>query len=325
MIMRIKRTILSALMAGAVFVSLPALAETIVLEDEPVQPVPAAKPFDEAKLDLGERLFFDVRLSSNKILSCATCHNPQTGGTIPGVTTSVPGASGKTVPINIPTVLNSGADTSQFWNGRAATLEEQVDGPLLNPDEMGGNWDDALALMAEDETYKAAFDAIYGGAITADNVRDAIAVFERSLTTHNAPFDRYLKGDEAAISEQAKKGYALFKDLGCSSCHMGSNVGGNMFMPLPEEYFTDRGTEIIDQDKGRFTETGDEADMYVFRVAPLRNAKVTPPYLHDGTAATLGEAVEVMAKYQLGIEDMSAEDRDAIVAFIESLHGELAQ
>ncbi|MCB9988132.1 MAG: c-type cytochrome [Rhodospirillales bacterium] len=307
--------------------SAPVAMAQIDLANEPVQPVPAKADLDPAKVKLGERLFFDVRLSSNKILSCATCHNPQTGGTIPGVTTSVPGASGKTVPINIPSVLNSGADTTQFWNGRAATLEDQVNGPLENQDEMGGNWNDVLALMESDEAYKTAFDSVYGGKITADNARDAIATFERSLTTHNAPFDRYLNGDEAAISAQAKRGYEVFKEIGCTTCHTGSNVGGNMFMAMSEDYFKDRGTEIIDQDKGRFTETGDEADMYVFRVPPLRNVAVTAPYLHDGKAETLEQAVEIMAKYQLGLEDgeLSTEDRDAIVAFLKSLHGELAE
>ncbi len=323
-----KRTILTALMAGAVFVAAPAFAE-INLAEEPVQPVPAAAELDDAKVNLGERIFFDVRLSANKILSCGTCHNPQTGGTIPGVTTSVPGASGVTVPINIPTVLNSGADETQFWNGRSPSLEDQAGGPLENPDEMGGNWADVIAMMNGDEAYKAAFAAVYGTeeAISEPNIRDAVATYERSLTTHNAPFDRYLNGEEEAISAQAKRGYEVFKEIGCTTCHNGSNVGGNSFMAMNEQYFTDRGTEIIDQDKGRFTVTGDEADMFVFRVPPLRNVAVTAPYLHDGQAETLEEAVEIMAKYQLGLEegDLSTEDRDAIVAFLKSLHGELAE
>lgn len=323
-----KNTILSAFVLGAslvMFAQFTPACAAFDLEEEPIQPVPAPAKLDKGKVDLGERIFFDVRLSSHKTLSCASCHNPQTGGTIPGVTTSIPGADGQTVPLNIPTVLNSGADETQFWDGRSPDLEDQAGGPLENPHEMGGNWPDVIAMMKQDEAYKDAFDSVYGGKINEANIRDAIATYERFLTTHDAPFDRYLMGDEKAVSEQVKHGYEVFKEIGCASCHTGPNAGGNMFMALSEDYFTDRGTELVDQDLGRMAVTNDEADKHVFRVPPLRNVAVTAPYLHDGQAETLEEAVETMAKYQLGMEEgeLSKEDRDAIVAFLKSLHGEL--
>lgn len=321
-----ERRFLSVLLAGTIMLSGASVRAEINLAEEPVQPVPAAPVLDRDKVKLGERVFFDVRLSANKVLSCATCHNPQTGGTIPGVTTSVPGASGVTVSINIPTVLNSGANETQFWNGRSPDLEDQVGGPLENPDEMGAKWADVLTMMASDEAYQTAFDAVYGG-ITEEAVRDAVATYERSLTTHDAPFDRYLQGDETAVSDQVKRGYEVFKEIGCTTCHTGSNVGGTMFMAMSEDYFADRGTEILETDLGRMAVTHDEADKHVFRVPPLRNVAVTPPYLHDGQAETLEEAVEIMAKYQLGMAEgeLSPADRDAIVAFLKSLNGKLAE
>lgn len=322
------RKIMLFLLGGVfLFSSLPVLAQEQAAEEEPVQPVPhvADLNLDQQKVDLGRLLFHDARLSKDGTLSCASCHNPKTGGTIEGVITSVSGASGKTVPINIPSVLNSGLDTLQFWNGRADTLEAQADGPLENPDEMGANWPDVLAYLNGDPVYKPLFAKIYGGAAERPHVEQAMAEYERSLLTPDGPFDRYLNGDEAAVSAQVKQGYAKFKEFGCAACHAGPNLGGSTFMTMNEQYFTDRGTPVIDQDLGRFTVTEDEADKFMFRVPPLRNVAVTGPYLHDGQAKTLEEAVEIMARYQLGMEEgeLKAEDRDAIVAFLMSLNGEV--
>ena len=284
----------------------------------PLPPAPAN--IDARKVRLGEEMFHDPRLSADDTISCASCHDLNAGG-VDGLEKAV-GIGGMKGGINTPTVFNSAYNFKQFWDGRAESLEEQATGPVHNPVEMGSNWPEVVAKLKEDERIRELFEEIYEDGITGDNIVDTIATFERTLVTIDAPFDRYLQGDQGAISEQAAKGYELFMSYGCSSCHQGVNVGGNMYqtMGVLADYFNDRGN-VQDSDMGRYQVTGRDEDRHVFKVPSLRVVKFTAPYFHDGSAKTLEDAVKYMAKYQLGREIPDA-DVKAIIAFLESLAGE---
>jgi cytochrome c peroxidase len=294
----------------------------IAMGSEPLKPLEAPKNLDVLKVKLGERLFHDVRLSKDDTLSCASCHNLALGGA-DNKALSV-GINGGIGDVNSPTVYNSGLLFRQFWDGRAETLEHQVDGPVQADVEMGSSWPEVILKLYKDDTYSAEFGAIYkddGDAISRPHVKEAIAEFERSLVTVDSPFDRYLKGDDNAIDTQAKEGYRLFKHYGCASCHQGANVGGNMYQlfGVVTSYFKKQ-DKITKGDKGRFNVTGNPQDMHLFKVPSLRMAALTPPYLHNGKAKTLRDAVDIMFEHQLG---RKAEDKDkeAIVHFIKTLVG----
>lgn len=195
----------------------PVIASSVlppVIRNEPITPLPANQDLQQAKVSLGEQLFHDPLLSGDNTISCASCHSLATGGTDQLVHSI--GVDGKKSSVNSPTVFNSGLNFVQFWDGRAATLEEQIDGPLNNPDEMDSNWDDALRKLRESSAYVNSFAAVYSDGIQAANVRDAIATFERSLTTPNSRFDRYLRGENNALTAEEYEGYRLFKDYGCT-------------------------------------------------------------------------------------------------------------
>ena len=285
-----------------------------------IQPLPSHVELAPQKVTLGERLFHDTRLSSNDSISCLSCHGLTTGG-VDNRAHSI-GVNGALGDINTPTVFNSGFNFAQFWNGRSATLEDQIDGPVNNPKEMASNWPQVIAKLSRDATYPAQFSRVYRDGVTAPNIKDAIATFERSLVTPNSRFDKYLNGDSAALSANEKHGFELFQSYGCSSCHQGINLGGNMFgkVGLMGDYFADRGNPT-DADKGRFDLNHDGRGMHVFKVPSLRNVARTAPYFHDGHIKTLRQAVATMAKYQLG-RPLPVEDMNDIVAFLESLTGE---
>lgn len=284
----------------------------------PIAPVEPATQ-NEARVALGRGLFADARLSGNGKVACSTCHDLAQAGVDRRPLST--GASGELASVNTPTVFNAALNFRQFWDGRATTLEEQIDGPLLNPKEMGSSWANALTAIKSDTAYSAQFAKNYPGGVTEDNVKDAIASFERSLATPGAPFDRYLAGELNAIDEQTRRGYELFTGYGCAACHQGRGVGGNMFQKLGvmADYFADRGHQTP-ADLGRYNVTHDEQDRHVFKVPSLRNVAKTAPYLHDGSVATLDEVVRIMARYQLG-RDLDAADVQALVAFLRSLTG----
>jgi cytochrome c peroxidase len=212
----------------------------------------------------------------------------------------------------------------QFWDGRAETLEEQADGPTTNPVEMNGNWPDILAKLQNDPTFMAEFDAIWPNALSSKHIREAIADYERSLVTPDATFDKYLKGQKEALDARALEGWKLFQKLGCISCHQGVNIGGNMYANLGilGDYFRDRGGPETPADRGRFNVTGNAEDLHLFKVPSLRNVALTAPYFHDGSVPTLGDAIEIMARYQLGV-NLTAEQHNAILAYLNSLTGRL--
>lgn len=288
---------------------------------EPIQPLPLHTPLDTAKVALGERLFTDKRLSRDNTVACASCHNLAKGGA-DGLATAI-GIGGAKGPINTPTVFNSGYHFRQFWDGRAASLEEQAAGPVHNPKEMGSNWAEVLVKLSKDEALVAQMKQSYPDGLQAASIQDAIATYERSLVTPNARIDRYLRGDKTALSSDELRGYQLFKAYGCVACHQGVNVGGNMFQTfgVMGDYFAKRGNPT-EADLGRYNVTKRESDKHVFKVPSLRNVALTAPYFHDGSAKTLGDAVDVMFKFQLG-RPASAQDKDLIVKFLHTLSGEL--
>ena len=312
------RLILAAAAAAAVWHS--AAVAGGVRDDEPINPIPETVDVDPRKVELGEALFHDPILSRDGTIACASCHDLASGGD-DGRKVSI-GIEDQEGPINSPTVFNVGFNFKQFWDGRAKDLEAQIDGPIQSPVEMGNLWPDVVSRLYRQGDYSAAFRAIYPDAITRRNVKNAIAEFMKSLITPNSRFDQWLKGDDGALTRYEKWGYALFKDYGCVSCHQGANVGGNMFQVFGvlNDYFKRRG-DITDADLGRYNITGNEEDRHSFKVPSLRMAAHTAPYLHDGSAETLRDAVDAMFEFQLGREAPS-EEKDAIVAFIKTLAGE---
>lgn len=286
---------------------------------EPIKPIPKSVDLDPERVALGKALFHDKRLSADNSISCASCHNLAKAGT--DLTRVSEGINGQPGEVNSPTVFNSGLNFRQFWDGRAKTLEDQIDGPLKNPKEMGTSWPEVIKKLKVDKQYLQNFQAIYGNGITETNIKDAIATFERSLITPNSRFDRYLLGEANAITAEEKRGYELFKNYGCVACHQGANVGGNMFQVFGvlNDYFGQRGNPTK-ADLGRFNVTGNEFDKHSFKVPSLRMAAVTPPYFHDGSAETLRDAVDVMFKFQLG-RDAPDDEKDAIVKFLHTLVG----
>jgi cytochrome c peroxidase len=299
---------------------LGSVTSVLAQADEPIKPIAVDTRLDAGKVALGERLFNDKRLSKDNSLSCASCHNLTRGG-VDNLPQSIGIGSAKG-PLNAPTVFNSSLNFRQFWDGRVATLEEQTVGPVHNPLEMGSNWTEVLGKLAQDSALVAQMKQSYPDGLQAKTIQDAIAVFERSLVTPNARFDKYLKGDKTALSADELKGYQLFKAYGCVACHQGVNVGGNMFQTfgVMGDYFAKRGG-VTAADLGRYNVTKDEADKHVFKVPSLRNVALTAPYFHDGSAKTLPDAVDVMFKYQLG-RAASAQDKELIVKFLHTLTGE---
>ncbi len=296
------------------------------ISTEPIQPIPLELKLDEKKVELGDQLFHDPQLSGNNSISCASCHALNQGGT-DRLARSI-GIQGTAVPVNSPTVYNSGFNFRQFWDGRARTLEEQIEGPINAEAEMGSNWPDIVSKLKQSPEYTYLFNQTYTDGINRDNIKNAIATFERSLNTPNSRFDRFLRGDESALTSEEKEGYRRFKEYGCVSCHQGINVGGNMFQTfgVMRDYFKESVTKkqsgvISKADLGRYNVTGKEEDRYVFKVPSLRNASLTWPYFHDGSATSLEEAVLIMGQYQLG-RQLSDEDIELIIKFIDTLTGE---
>lgn len=290
------------------------------VSQEPIRPISSPTELNQDKVALGHRLFHDRRLSGNDTISCAHCHDLGKGGTDHQARSI--GINSEIADANAPTVFNCSLNFKQFWDGRAATLEEQIDGPIHGPKEMNSSWPPILEKLRGDQSYVATFAQFYPDGIQSSSVKDAIATFERSLLTPNSRFDRYLRGDVNAINEEEKEGYQLFKTYGCVSCHQGAGVGGNMYATFGAmaDYFADH-EPITRVDLGRFNVTGKESDRHRFKVPSLRNVALTAPYFHNGSAPTLKAAVNAMAKYQLG-RQIGVADTERIVQFLNTLTGE---
>ena len=289
---------------------------------EPVRPIDKYIEVDPAKVALGFALFHDPRLSVDNTVSCATCHALETAGVdnhqySHGVNDQLGG-------VNAPTVYNAVYNFVQFWDGRAATLAAQAAGPPLNPVEMASpSFDDIIAKLQADKDFSKAFKAVYPDGLTEANITDAIEEFERTLITPNSRFDKWLLGDDSALTADELEGYELFKQYDCATCHVGQNLGGQSYelMGLRKHYFADRGLELTVEDNGRFKETQAERDRHRFKVPGLRNVEHTWPYYHDGTRETLEEAVRDMGIYQSGVE-LTSDEVDKITAFLKTLTGE---
>jgi cytochrome c peroxidase len=287
---------------------------------EPISPIPRSLPLDARKVALGKRLFLDARLSRDDSLACASCHDLAKAGA-DGQKTSI-GVSGQRADRNAPTVFNAVFNFRQFWDGRAATLEDQVDGPVGNPKEMASSWPAIMAKLVQDREYRAAFERIYG-AMEPAHVRNAIAEFERSLITPGSRFDLYLEGDRTALTDGERRGDQLFKSYGCVACHQGVNVGGNLYQRLGVlRAFGDGSASVDPADVGRMAITRKQEDLLVFKVPGLRNVALTAPYFHDGSVEKLEQAVVLMGQYQLGVA-IPNEDVARIVQFLHTLTGEL--
>ena len=309
-------TIVACIGSLTVAVVRHSLAEGI--DSEPITPVPAAEALDPAKIELGRRMFHDVRLSRGDRVSCASCHDLARGGDDGRARSET--NDGRPSDFNASTVFNAALNARLNWRGNFRTLTEQNEAVLLDPRLMNATWPELLAKLRADADYRAAFKALYGGP-EREHVLDALATFQRSLLTPDARFDRYLRGARDAITAEEARGYQLFKAYGCIACHQGVNVGGNLFQRFGVFYdpFAARGNAGA-ADLGRYTITGREDDRKVFRVPSLRNVAVTSPYFHDGSAASLAEAVDIMARSQLGRE-LPRDDIDLIIRFLRTLTG----
>ncbi|MBK8251642.1 MAG: c-type cytochrome [Polyangiaceae bacterium] len=277
-----------------------------------------SNPITDAKVALGKALYYENRLSLGQNISCNSCHDLEKYGVDNEATSA--GHKGQRGGRNSPTVYNAAGHIAQFWDGRASTVEDQAKGPILNPIEMA--MPDAAAVIKVIKSipgYEPMFKAAFPGErdpITYDNLAKAIGAFERQLTTPSR-WDKFLGGDEKAITDLEKAGFAKFAKLGCPTCHNGSNVGGHLFQklglvnPWPDQ-----------ADLGRYDVTKNDSDKMFFRVPSLRNIEKTGPYFHKGQLATLEETVKAMAWHQLG-QKLSDQDTTELIAFLKSLTGEI--
>lgn len=300
----------------------------LLLAKNVFQPLPheAANPKNAVtpeKVLLGKTLYYDNRLSMHNTQSCNTCHNLATFG-VDNKSTS-PGDNGKSGTRNSPTSLNSALHFVQFWDGRMKDVEEQAGGPVMNPGEMSmPDEKTMIERLMKNEGYKKMFEAAFPGEkqpVSFTNMRKSIAAFERTLITPGK-FDKFLEGDLTAMNEQELKGCKTFMETGCTTCHMGPLMGGNMFQKYPLFGTHKELTGSTVDDLGKMQATKSEADKYFFKVPSLRNVAETWPYLHDGSVKELDKTIQIMAKGQLN-KELTPEQNVEISAFLKSLTGEI--
>jgi cytochrome c peroxidase len=302
----------------------PRLLEA-VRPGEPIRPIPPASELagDERQVGLGRRLFVDPALSQDRTTRCIDCHPFERGGADPRPRSiGVGGAAGI---VQAPSIFNLAFNHCYNWDGRTCDLAAHARIPLGNPRVMGMDPERVVARLASESDYAERFAAAYPDGLTLDNVAHALGAYERTLVTPNSPVDRYLLGEDGALSPEELAGYRLFKAIGCVSCHQGTNVGGNLFQRFGVLGELDaRPDAPPDAYTGRERVTGRPEDRRVFRVPGLRNVALTAPYFHDASAATLHAAVRVMARHQLGHE-LDDEQVARLVAFLGALTGELPE
>jgi cytochrome c peroxidase len=315
--------------AGLFFTLATAADQSVRAQAQQVfKPLPTAmtsadNPITPDKVALGRLLFFETRVSIDGTVSCSRCHEP-----FLYATDALPkpiGAEHRVNPRNAPTVLNAALQISSHWRGDRKDVEDQATKALTGAASFGNpNFDVAMARLKAIPGYRSMFAKAFPGQadpVTPENWGKAIGAYERTLVTPS-PFDAYLEGKAGALSADAEKGLREFMQLGCAGCHNGAGVGGGMYQKfgLVEEYWKATGSK--DVDKGRFDVTKNPADTYVFKVPSLRNVAMTPPYFHDGSVATLSEAIRIMARVQLG-KTLTDEQVTHLVAFLGSLTGKL--
>lgn len=295
----------------------------------PAVSVPADNAATAAKIELGKRLFFEKRLSGDASTSCATCHAPEKAFT-DGLIRSR-GIKGTALKRNSPTVLNAAYNTAQFWDGRAATLDEQCKGPLLSPDEMNmASEEQIVERLNAIPGYRKDFQEVFGGTPSLNFVVKAISAFERTLVTPDSRFDRYASGDKKALTDQEKRGLVLFfGKAACSECHKGANFTDNQYHNLG--FGQAPGSP---NDLGRFEITHNPEDRGAFKTPTLRNVALTRPYMHDGSSRTLEDVIDLYDRgggddpnksklvYKL---ELSPQEKTDLVAFLKSLTGTVPQ
>ena len=283
----------------------------------PIQPIPRKIEIDTRWVNLGKALFHSPLLSKDNTISCSSCHLIDFGGDdgFP-VSTGVNNANGVR---NSPTVLNASFNFRQFWDGRASSLSDQIAGPVHNPVEMGSSWAEIIEKLSNDKYFTKTFFSLSQQGVTRENIVKAITTYEESLITPNAPIDRYLLGNKDALTEQQQRGLDHFINHGCSTCHQGRNIGGNLYQKLGR---VNTIPEILIQDSGKYQVTSQEQDRNVFKVPSLRNVADTAPYFHNGAVDNLPQAVRIMASSQLGRELPENEIED-IVALLHAFSSEV--
>lgn len=277
-----------------------------------IQPIPRTMTIDKNWLVLGKALFHSPLLSKDNTISCASCHRVDFGGD-DGFPVSI-GINNAQGHRNSPTVLNATFNFRQFWDGRVTSLSQQTSEPIHNIKEMGSSWDEIIHKLNNDRYFSKEFNLLSPTGVTESNIIKAITIYEESLITPSSPIDRYLLGDENAITLQQKRGLELFVNYGCVTCHQGRNIGGNIYQKLGR---IDIIPEVLTHDFGRYEVTKNEADKYLFKVPTLRNIADTGPYFHNGSIDKLSDAVRIMARTQLARE-LSDDEVADIVALLES-------
>lgn len=294
-------------------------AHKTVASSQPISPIPNSPEINHELAKIGWVLFKDPNLSSNRSVSCESCHSLQTNGAevIP-VSIGVNGAGMR----NSLTVFNAAFNYRFFWDGRVNNLGDQIDGPVHNVDEMDSNWKHITDYVSQSETYISLFKE-QSTTINEASIKAALIEFMQGLTTPDSPFDQYLRGDHSALSDKAKRGWETFQKQGCIRCHQGTNIGGGMVMRFGYFGLSKTGSERS-EDQGRFMFTAQPQDKHLFRVASLRNVAITAPYFHDGQTATLEEAIKIMGESQLG-KTFEKQTINDIKVFLETLTGNRPQ
>lgn len=279
-----------------------------------ITPIPKTLSYSQDQALLGKKLFEDPSISKNGSISCSSCHNLATNGA--NSTQYSFGVNSKETELNTPTVFNSIFNFAYFYDGRASNLKEQTRMGLLNPHHMDVKIDSLISKL-QTTNYQKEFKDIFKDGLTEENFLNVMVEFQKALITPNSKFDKYLRGDTTLLNSQEKQGYETFKKDGCINCHNGINIGANMYQKMG--VFTPFTSDKISY--GRNNVTKRERDKYVYKVPSLRNISQTAPYLHDGSAKTLSDAVIAMYEYQLGVKK-SKKEVSNIVAFLKTLDGE---
>lgn len=288
--------------------------------NEPIFPIPPNKALNQDKLALGSLLYNDKRLSQDGRRSCASCHHLNSGG---DDEQAIRLHLDDPTAINTPSIFNAKFNFRQNWDGAASSLSEQLDMAVQRFGANSNAWDELLTRFNQDTQLLRRFSNVYQtNRITRETFTDALVYYVESLTTPDARFDQYLRGNKSAIDEDELRGYMLFKDYGCITCHQGVNIGGNLYQRFGifYDYFRARGN-IRKADYGRMNVSGNSADIHVFKVPSLRNVELTGPYLHDGQIKSLEKVVILMGTTQLGVK-IEKNDVSLIVKFLKTLTGD---
>ncbi|MEA3314368.1 MAG: cytochrome c peroxidase [Campylobacterota bacterium] len=288
----------------------------LLLADPSFSYIPKIDIDNQKKYNLGKLLFFDKNLSSNKKISCSTCHNLNKGGSDQKKLSY--GVDNQKSDVNSPTIFNTRFNISQDWIGYSLTIKDRTNIAFLNPKEMDGDEIKVLKYIKSNKELKDLYITVYKNFKYGD-ISDAIAYYVKNLNTPNSKFDKFLKGDKDILTKQEYEGYKLFKDYGCVSCHNGINIGGNMYQKFG--IFNEKDI-IRDKNLGRYIVTKKEYDKYVFKVPTLRNISKTYPYMHNGEIDNLETAIKEMGKYQLGII-IQNKDIERIEIFLKTLEGDI--